>query len=1033
MAVNGLSAAELAAQPLTPAFQEPKPLWLKYPDARTTVRLGEGVYFYPAVQTQTQSQTDSAEAYEDYLTLAQTVVNCFAGDGKDVELEDQFCRDIWDSSPPEFEFIRSDWAANEMCSILERTPTAGLGCGDVEREANVWELARQVLLGDMVGRCNTKGLTFTVAPPLPEGVHIAEMTGVISGHPSEPCPRQTHTLTASSSSGEASCEIQFEVIDASPPSDLCYRSVDKSYLAGQPMVLIPKVNGIVSTWSVRPTLPRGLRIDMSTGTISGIPNETCAETIWTVIAKNDLGTTSTKLTFSVMRAPPHGLKYHADSDCTGVERQGFCGRQAVLTFPVQRPLCLRPTVDGEVETWDVKPALPEGVQLDVGTGMINGTPVNEKAVSPYTVTASNESGSTKVTVSFGVKLLPTISVGYNGFDDLYCVGEFLDIEPQVQGGATQWTVEPELPSTIKLHPMTGAIYGYCKDPVDETSYTITASNEAGGTSTVVTFAIIALPPEGLDYSRQVPEYAIGDQVSMEPDLLCGWGFVDFAIDPELPPGISIDRDSGVISGSPMAVAELTDYEVIAQNCQGSTTCTISFRVIKSHQEADAAASTRVPFQRLASGYLPSQLVRSTTKTQSNEADFVESNYKMVRKESRLSLKGGKIIDAALMVLPEVPETEDDDIEDFSEMVEAFDEASKFASDLQNIENVADLPPEPCKARQEWEWMLWTVHRTWLNDPTLTSLSFKGLDIPIPEVEPRIGQKLFQALTKNKYVVNLDLANSNLKSSHAQLLTDVLKKNTTIQSLHLDGNSFDSDSLAVFAGSLMSNPNSRIATLCCREMHNGMVEFGREVDKIMSEMMHANQRIVKFTYECKDLHFQSVIDRALKRNMDSARREVKARNHGPKPTQNGAKKAGERDLVSLKLVGRPAGMAAGVFCDNSKLDLVRHFTAEKKKMPTNQQLQMMAKNLNQALKYSEVAPLTREFRTKLLDFFVDMDVSVEDNTRKKCAGQLRSWQEKNNRWTVEITTGPNEYYAFISSKDPIIEISAEIAEWMALAE
>ena len=54
---------------------------------------------------------------------------------------------------------------------------------------------------------------------------------------------------------------------------------------------------------------------------------------------------------------------------------------------------------GAVASYTVSPALPAGISLNTGTGVISGTPTAITAPTNYTVTASNSGGSATAVVS----------------------------------------------------------------------------------------------------------------------------------------------------------------------------------------------------------------------------------------------------------------------------------------------------------------------------------------------------------------------------------------------------------------------------------------------------------------------------------------------------------------------------------------------------------------------------------------------------------------------------------------------------------
>jgi hypothetical protein len=68
---------------------------------------------------------------------------------------------------------------------------------------------------------------------------------------------------------------------------------------------------------------------------------------------------------------------------------------------------LTPTVTGTVDTYSVDPALPDGLSIDAGSGVISGTPTAVAASDTYTVTAENEGGSTTATVTVTVNSADT--------------------------------------------------------------------------------------------------------------------------------------------------------------------------------------------------------------------------------------------------------------------------------------------------------------------------------------------------------------------------------------------------------------------------------------------------------------------------------------------------------------------------------------------------------------------------------------------------------------------------------------------------
>jgi hypothetical protein len=69
-----------------------------------------------------------------------------------------------------------------------------------------------------------------------------------------------------------------------------------------------------------------------------------------------------------------------------------------------------PSITGIVSSYTIRPALPDGLQIDATTGRIGGTPTAVSAQTTYTVTATNPGGSTTAQVQIKVLSGPTTLV-----------------------------------------------------------------------------------------------------------------------------------------------------------------------------------------------------------------------------------------------------------------------------------------------------------------------------------------------------------------------------------------------------------------------------------------------------------------------------------------------------------------------------------------------------------------------------------------------------------------------------------------------
>jgi hypothetical protein len=175
-------------------------------------------------------------------------------------------------------------------------------------------------------------------------------------------------------------------VNPAAPSSLSYVNINGT--VGTAITNVnPTVTGTVDSYSISPALPQGLSLNTVTGVISGTPLVTAASAIYTVTATNAGGNTSATLTVAVLPVAPSDLSYANISGTVG----------AAITN-------VNPTVAGTVDSYSISPALPAGLLLNTGTGVISGTPSAAAASAIYTVTATNAGGSTSTAL--------TIVVGY---------------------------------------------------------------------------------------------------------------------------------------------------------------------------------------------------------------------------------------------------------------------------------------------------------------------------------------------------------------------------------------------------------------------------------------------------------------------------------------------------------------------------------------------------------------------------------------------------------------------------------------------
>lgn len=227
---------------------------------------------------------------------------------------------------------------------------------------------------------------YDVVPTLPWGLSLNSTSGVISGIPTVATPQEDYTVTAYNASGSASVTLSITVTNGAP-THLSYSDNAPVYTVNsQIMVNVPKnTGGEAAQYAVSPTLPAGLTLNQTSGTISGIPTAVSPAASYTIMASNAFGSTTAALTITVEN-----------------ENATLAYSPSTVVYTVGKPIIPLAVSNGVTGSYAVNPPLPTGLSLDGASGTISGTPSAVKSTETYTVTASTSGGNAVGAVSITV-------------------------------------------------------------------------------------------------------------------------------------------------------------------------------------------------------------------------------------------------------------------------------------------------------------------------------------------------------------------------------------------------------------------------------------------------------------------------------------------------------------------------------------------------------------------------------------------------------------------------------------------------------
>ena len=405
---------------------------------------------------------------------------------------------------------------------------------------------------------------------LPAGLLVDPNDGAIKGAPTQSGAFPNLSVVVWDAAGRIKTSSTFAIAVVDPQVYTLSVVVPGPFsgASGDFYALRPSARNAVgaTTWSVASgELPAGLRMDATTGVVSGHPAAPGTSGPLVVGVADSKGSSAYSDPFSIVIS---------DVSPLGVGLSGSPSGE------VGTPFLFHGTASGGAKPydWEILPVGTDlastGLTFSRADGLITGTPTQARTFAGVRFRATDASGATKVTESFDLTVSPRRTVRVSGGSLATRVGrQASSTSPTATGGRAPyaWSAAGPVPAGLSLDPATGVLSGTPtqQGSVDVRLRVVDADGGEGvGSSHVAVQG-------ALRASYGTPQnYLLGAFRATKAYAENALGTVTWSIaEGGPPPGLSLSSATGELSGVATVAGNYQGLRIKATDVDGSTAVT----------------------------------------------------------------------------------------------------------------------------------------------------------------------------------------------------------------------------------------------------------------------------------------------------------------------------------------------------------------------------------------------------------------------------------------------------------------------------